>query len=304
MQVAAGIVLLVGAARLSWQVGQSQIRSHVAAAEARAQRQAGSVKELEAENSALRSLVLAARNAPAAFPGRDSIVSVQDPYMVRDLQRARQSQTAMAQALTEERARAAELGKRLSETSTLLAAATRDQEEADRRARKAFDTASLEKERKSLSTEIGAVNTRIQDLEAQVARDRAVIESQNKGVELYTRMISILQARNLSMVQLRSPGGETGGVALIADDSKLTFFPTNLPAVPAGRTYQLWLIRDRVPAVINAGTFDRAAKDRPSLEISNLSVAGTKAIAVTEEPLGGSPQPTGRKLMEGNSPKR
>jgi hypothetical protein len=306
MQVAAGVLLVIGGAGLSWHEGQSQIKSHVAAAEAQAERQAASVKQLEAENSALRSLVLAARNAPAAFPGRDSIVSVQDPNMVRDLQRARQTQIAMAQALNEERGRAAELGKRLSQTTSLLAAATRDQEDADRRARKAFDSASLERERKSLSTEIGAVNTRIQDLEAEIAKDRSVIDSQSKGIEQYTRMISFLHARNLAMVQLRSSGGETvGGVALIADDTKLAFFPTNLPAAPAGRTYQLWLIRDKVPLVINGGTFDRIAKDKPSLEISsNLMVAGTKAVAVTEEPMGGSPQPTGRKLIEGSTAKR
>jgi hypothetical protein len=306
LQIAAGVVFVAGAADLSWNLGQSRIKSRVAASEARVDRQAASVKQLEAENSALRSLVLAARNAPAAFPGRDSIVAVQDPYMVRDLQQARQTQIAMAQALTEERTRAAELGTRLSQTTTLLAAATRYQEEADRRSHKAFEAASLEMERTSLSTEIGAVNTKIQDLEAEIVKDRTIIDSQNKGIEQYSRMLSFLQSNKLSMIRLRASeaGQAASGVALI-DDSRLAFFPTNLPPAPAGRTYQLWVIRDKVPLIINAGTFDRVAKDKPTLQISrDLPVAGARAIAVTEEPTGGSAQPTGRKLMEGSAPKR
>jgi hypothetical protein len=309
MRIAAGILIVAGAGSLSWKAGQSQIKSQVSVAQARIEQQASSYKQLESENNALRDLVAAARNAPAVFPGRDSIVSVQDPYLLRDLQRARQSQVAMSEALNEERAKAADLGKRLSQTTTLLAAATRDREVADRQSRKAYDAVTMQRDPggNQLSTEIGAFNTKLQSLESEIASYRSIVDSQKKGIQQYSQIISFLRSRSVSLVQLRAAGaGQTGsGVALIADDSRLVFFPSDLPAAPAGRTYQLWLIRDKVPVVINAGTFSDEAKGKPSLQFSSeLLVAGMKALAVTEEPIGGSPQPTGHKVMEGTALKR
>src|SRR5260370_30063816 len=105
--------------------------------------------------------------------------------MLRNLQQARQTQVAISQALNDERARAADLGKRLSQTTVLLAAATRDREDADSKYRKAFDAASLEKERgvSQLSTEIGGYKSKVQDLQSQITRYRTVIDAQTKGIE-------------------------------------------------------------------------------------------------------------------------
>jgi anti-sigma-K factor RskA len=89
-------------------------------------------------------------------------------------------------------------------------------------------------------------------------------------------------------------------VALIADNTRLAFLPSNLPAAPAGRTYQLWLIRERIPAVVSAGTFNGAARDVPTVQFGNKQLmSGIKAITVTLEPAEGSAVPTGHKLMVG-----
>jgi anti-sigma-K factor RskA len=307
MRMAAGLVLTAGAGTLSWNIGQSRIKQEVAAAQVRIEQQNGVVVKLESENNSLRNLVLAARNAPAVFPGKDSIVSVKDPYLVRDLQQARQTEVAIAAALNEERTKAADLERKLTQTTTMLASATHDREEADRRYRKAYDAASIEKERgaNQLSTEIAVYNTRLQDLESQVGRYRTVIDTQNKKIEQHLQMISLLQSKSLAMVQLRAPAGQAvSGVAIIADDSRLAFFPTSLPTAPAGRTYQLWLIREKGPAVVSAGTFTGGAKDTPTLQFASKQLmAGIKSLAVTEEPVGGSPLPTGHRLMTGATPK-
>jgi hypothetical protein len=307
LRMAAGIVVTVGAASLSWNIGRSHIKRDISAVQTRVDQEAATVRKLESENNALRNLVLAARNAPAVFPGKESIVSVQDPYLLRNLQQARETQVAASAALNEERAKAADLEKRLSQTATLLASATHDREEADRRYRKAFDAATLEKERgaNQLSTEIATYNTKVQDLESQVGRYRAVIDAQNKKIEQHLQMVSLLQSRNLTMVQLHAAAGlAISGVALVADDMRIAFFPTNLPAAPAGRTYQLWLTREKDPAIVSAGTFNGSAKDMPALQFSSKPLlSGIKSLAVTEEPAGGSPVPTGHKLMTGTTPK-
>lgn len=142
----------------------------------------------------------------------------------------------------------------------------------------------------------------MQDLETQIARYRTAVEVQNKGIEQHLQLISMLQARTLSLVQLHGAGaGQTAsGVALIADDLRLAFFPSNLPAAPSGKTYQLWLIRDKGPGTFSAGTFSGGAGDGHSLQFNNKQLLnGVKALTVTEEPAGGSGQPTGTKMLTG-----
>lgn len=303
LRIAAGVLVAVGAGSLSWNLGRYEIKRDMSAVQARADQQVAAAKKLESENNALRNLVEAARNAPAVFPGRESIVSVKDPYLLRDLQRARQTQVAAADALREERRKVADLEKRLSQTTVLLAAATHDKEETDRQYRKAFDAAMAEKAQGAsrFSKEIATFHAKVQDLEGQIARYRAAIDAQNKGLERHLQMVSLLQAPNLSVVPLHGPG--TGSaVALIADDSRLALFPANLPLAPAGRTYQLWLVHDKGAAMVSAGTFNGGPSEAPSLQIISKSLlSGVKGLTVTEEPSGGSPQPTGSKILAGTS---
>jgi len=298
MRIAAGIVIAVGVTGLSWRIGRFENQKHLAAAQRQIEEQTSAVRKLGSENRALQNLVVAARNAPAVFPGREAIVSVQDPYVARDLQSARQTQVAMSQALTEEHTRAADLEKRLSQTNTLLAAATREKEAADRQYQNAFDAATMEKKRgaNQLSAEISTYKSKLHDLEAEVARDRTILDLQKKGMEQHTQMLSLVQLRGTEF------GQANYGLALIADNARLAFFPVNLPAAPAGRTYQLWLMRDKGSPIVSAGTFSVGAKDLPALQFGNQEIlSGVKAFAVTEEPAGGSSLPTGRKVLAGTT---
>jgi anti-sigma-K factor RskA len=300
MQIAAGVLIAASASTLSWRIGKVYSQRDIAAIQSRVDQQAAGMKKLQSENNSLRNLVVAARNAPVIFPGRDSIVSVQDPYMLRDLQRARTTQAAAAQALNEERKKAAELEKRLSQTTALLAAATRDREEADQKYRKAFEAATMEKEHGSntLSAEIRTYNTKVQDLESQIAHYRTVIDSQSKKLEQHSQMIWLPQSKDLTLIQLHGDQNASA-VALIAGESRLVLFPSNFAVPPAGRTYQLWLIHDK-GTVTSVGTFNGAA----SLQFSSPALkGGVKSLAVTEEPAGGSAMPTGRKIITGTNTK-
>jgi anti-sigma-K factor RskA len=70
-----------------------------------------------------------------------------------------------------------------------------------------------------------------------------------------------------------------------------------LADLPSDRTYQLWFIgNDGTPA--SAGLF-RPDNGRATLVIDGTP-AGSKAIGVTKEPAGGSPQPTSPILLAGN----
>jgi anti-sigma-K factor RskA len=88
---------------------------------------------------------------------------------------------------------------------------------------------------------------------------------------------------------------------LFSDESKGTwhvFFNRMKPTGP-GRTYELWFVtadQRKVPA----GTFDVGADGAASLVVTLPKDLGAIALAaVTEEPAGGVPQPTGAILLVG-----
>lgn len=76
------------------------------------------------------------------------------------------------------------------------------------------------------------------------------------------------------------------------------FYASNLPALPAGKTYQLWAITDKP---VSAGIFslDRGQKGR--VMIQNVpDVTKIQKFAVSMEPAGGKPQPTGSIYLVGD----
>jgi anti-sigma-K factor RskA len=78
-----------------------------------------------------------------------------------------------------------------------------------------------------------------------------------------------------------------------------TMFAHDIPAPARGRTYQLWLIT-RTGERISAGTFAPNARgDAVVTAQYPLPADALTMIAVTEEPAGGVPQPTGEVLIAG-----
>ena len=81
--------------------------------------------------------------------------------------------------------------------------------------------------------------------------------------------------------------------------NRWTFVAYNVPAPAAGRTYQLWLVT-KDQRKVSAGTFTPgAAGDAFVRATYALPRDQLAAIAVTEEPAGGSPQPTSTPFLVG-----
>jgi anti-sigma-K factor RskA len=84
--------------------------------------------------------------------------------------------------------------------------------------------------------------------------------------------------------------------------NRWTFVAYNLPPAAPGRAYQLWLIT-RDQRKVSAGTFAPSATGAAFLRASyTLARDSLLAIAVTNEPAGGSPQPTTTPFLVGNAP--
>lgn len=74
-----------------------------------------------------------------------------------------------------------------------------------------------------------------------------------------------------------------------------------LPVPPAGKTYQLWAIAGGTPR--SAGVFDVDAKGAAPLRVKPLPAGERVEIfAVTLEPAGGLPKPTGAMYLAGRAP--
>lgn len=128
-----------------------------------------------------------------------------------------------------------------------------------------------------------------QQQEVQAAEARAVLE--------------VLTAPDTVRVAL-VPGGiakpvPQGRALYNAGKGRLLFYAANLPALPPGRTYELWLI----PATgtpINAGIFAPDQRGNGQVLLPPLEPGlKPKAFAVTVEPAGGVPKPTGPMVMVG-----
>jgi anti-sigma-K factor RskA len=79
------------------------------------------------------------------------------------------------------------------------------------------------------------------------------------------------------------------------------FVAAGLPAAPAGKAYQLWAIAGS-DAPVSAGVFSVDASGAGSLAVRPLpGVATVSAFAVTLEPAGGLPAPSGEIYLHGGS---
>jgi anti-sigma-K factor RskA len=79
------------------------------------------------------------------------------------------------------------------------------------------------------------------------------------------------------------------------------FVATGLPAAPAGKAYQLWAIAGS-NAPVSAGVFTVDASGAGSLAVRPLpGVTTVSAFAVTLEPAGGLPTPSGEMYLLGKS---
>ena len=79
------------------------------------------------------------------------------------------------------------------------------------------------------------------------------------------------------------------------------FVATGLPAAPAGKAYQLWAIAGS-NAPVSAGVFTVDASGVGSLSVRPLpGVSTVNAFAVTLEPAGGLPAPSGEMYLLGKS---
>lgn len=143
-----------------------------------------------------------------------------------------------------------------------------------------------------------------QSLESEITQQQTTIERLETEVERKEELLTILEARDVDLVLMdgmedMSPNGY-GKVVWDKEGGRALLQVANIPSVPSDKDYQLWFIVNGQP--ISAGVF---AVDDPTrdhfFKIEQLQMAADEgAFAITMEPKGGMPQPTGNMYLMGN----
>jgi anti-sigma-K factor RskA len=125
--------------------------------------------------------------------------------------------------------------------------------------------------------------------------ERVALENRLANV---SRIVAAIEAPLVRTLALAGQGEFRKAIAkayIEPESGRLIVYAHNLPPVPDGRTYQLWVIVDKQPR--SAGLLKADATGEAKYDTGQLPLHGTVSVAVTLEPEGGVPQPTGPLVL-------
>ncbi len=152
----------------------------------------------------------------------------------------------------------------------------------------ALDDARLRRQREDLRSQTAEISSRLSGAQAELARR-----------DLRVR---VLESEDIRILFLAGRGPQPSARARVFWSEKAkrgVLVAGNLSLLPAGKQYELWVFDKGKP--VAAGVFDADPAGRALFESSDLaSISAAQNFAVTIEPRGGAPQPTGPIVLAGS----
>lgn len=137
-------------------------------------------------------------------------------------------------------------------------------------------------------------------LAAKAAADARVV-SLEAQVRANQERLDVLNASDVVRIDLAAQPDAPGASARVFMSAKrgMVLTADNLPALAAGKTYQLWVVTKQAP--VSIGVFGVGADGSVTgvMPIGADAALNPVAVAVTIEPAGGVPAPTGPKVLVG-----
>ncbi|HVG02408.1 MAG TPA: anti-sigma factor [Nitrospira sp.] len=137
----------------------------------------------------------------------------------------------------------------------------------------------------------------LEDVRAQLTQRESSLQRLARQNEEFTGFFKNPASKVVSLAG--SEMAKSAGAFILFDPvtKKAWLYAFNLPALPNGKVYQLWAIDDKP---VSAGVFGLDTGQKGRMLIRNLrEFARMKKFAVTVEPDGGVPQPTGAIYLVG-----
>lgn len=137
-------------------------------------------------------------------------------------------------------------------------------------------------------------------LECEVTRRTLEVSTLRNQIGQQQDFLKIVRSPQTRVVALGGlePGAVARGRVWWHGEAGGFFLASGLPAAPAGKTYQLWAMAAGTP--LPAGVFDVDPKGSATLRVKPLpGVEKVEIFAVTLEPAGGLPKPSGPMYLTG-----
>ncbi len=200
--------------------------------------------------------------------------------------------------LSEDAAKLQQLEATLQEQSAKLSAF--DRENTDRKEQ----LANLQEEVDRKSLLVAELKEQLieRDTELDSLRQQASAKGSGKGKTPQDELAALMRKPNIRVVSLAgSELAKTSSAFLLYDagSRKVWLYAVNLPECLNGTVYQLWAIDQKPKSV---GTFHMDSGETAHLLVSRLDdFQKAKKFAVSLEPPGGRPQPTGPVYLVGQT---
>lgn len=149
----------------------------------------------------------------------------------------------------------------------------------------------------TLRQRIDALQAQLRDMSARFDRELQIARASAERVNQVSVILAASDVQRIDLAgQAKAP--QAAGRAYWSPSRGLIFTATNLPALAPGRQYQLWVIpKGRQP--VSAGLLDLEPGGRASVIVDPATASQVGTVAVTIEPAGGVPQPTGDMVLAG-----
>ncbi|MGH7146769.1 MAG: anti-sigma factor domain-containing protein [Nitrospiraceae bacterium] len=155
----------------------------------------------------------------------------------------------------------------------------------------------LRNEMQQRMNEAAEAKEQLAQREAELEETRAQLNQRGGARTVGTpqdELAALLRIPNVKAVSLTGSDmakRAAGFLLFDAQTQKIWLYSVNLPECPAGATYQLWAIYDKP---VSVGTFHLDRGETAHLLVKKVpSFTDAKTFAVSLEPSGGRPQPTG-----------
>ncbi len=151
-----------------------------------------------------------------------------------------------------------------------------------------------------LSQRAGGLEQVVATLEGELEGIRLELQSAEVELARYDSIAATFVGQDLRFASLSAPDADPA-LHLIHNQEQdlLLVAATNLPPAPTDRIYQLWGIREGEDPV-SLGTFNSDAQNSALQTLGAAAAPEFDIAAVTDEPAGGSPQPTTTPFLVGS----
>jgi anti-sigma-K factor RskA len=144
--------------------------------------------------------------------------------------------------------------------------------------------------------------TENRQLDRQLAVLRAAVDQQQQQLQEAREAAAMIQSHDTVTIALAQQPGMPTGAAHVMYNAKMgmLMYDGEIVPAPASKSYQLWLVpEDGKP--ISAGVFNPVVGHTDHWMMKLPQGIAAKAFAVSLEPAGGMPQPTGPMVLIGHA---